>query len=336
MGNAGMRAALSPWLLLLAAPLGSAAHSTAAKSKLELHGEVSGASAPLMVELFGVESPYTANTLTDARGRFRFRDLATGQLYGGGIRARTSGDAPYSRREPELLPGRKENNRRHHSVSIGRCARGRARPEYNTVPVQQLAIPDRARREYEEAGKQLGKRNREEAVRCLQEAVQIAPQFALAWNSLGVLAYQAQNYSEAERCFRQAISAQPGMYEATVNLGGVLLNLGRPREALPYNRFAVLERPGDALANSQLGMAYFELKQMHEAEQYLATAKRLDPSHFSHPQILLAQIYLWRGDQTAALGELKDFLTRFPDAPACAQVRALIQQITTSAGTSGR
>jgi tetratricopeptide (TPR) repeat protein len=285
-----------------------------------------------MVELFGVESPYTANSLTDARGRFRFRDLAPGSYT---VTVFVPGRAEIRRTvvaSPALAGARKTID-----VTIpfpSDDERGATRPDYNTVQVRQLAIPDRARHEYEDAEKQLGKRNREEAVEHLQEAVRIAPKFALAWNSMGVLAYQTQNYSEAERCFRQAIGAQPGMYEGTVNLGGVLLNLKRPEEALAYNKFAVLERPGDALANSQLGMDYFELKKMDQAEQYLNTAKRLDPSHFSHPQLLLAEIYLSRGDQTAALAELKDFLARFPESPACAQVRALIQRITASTGGS--
>lgn len=322
-----MRATYVPWLLITATLVLSAA-----SPKLELRGQVSSASAPVMVELFGVESPYSASTLTDAKGRFHFRALRPG-----------------SYTVAVFVPGRAETRR---TVVVSPTlegpkgtidvtvpfpsddARVNARPDYNTVPVLQLTIPERAKREYDEAEKQLGKRNREEALRCLQQAVRIAPQFAHAWNSLGVLAYQAQNYSEAERCFRQAIDAQPGMYEATVNLGGVLLNLKRADEALSYNKFAVLARPGDALANSQLGITYFQLKQMDQAEQYLAAAKRLDPSHFSHPQLLLAQIYLLRGDKTAALAELKEFLTRFPDAHECAQVRSLIEHITADTGTS--
>lgn len=322
-----MKAARGGWVLLWAALM-----CGASDSKLELRGQVAGASAPVMVELFGVESPYTSNTLTDAKGRFRFRALAPGSytvavFVPGRLETRRTVVASPSLAGPKgtievTIPFPSDDARA-------------IRPDYNTVPVRQLSVPDRARREYEEAEKQLGKRNREEAVRCLQEAVQMAPQFALAWNSLGVLAYQAQNYSEAERCFRQAISAQPGMYEATVNLGGVLLNLKRPEEAIPYNKFAVLERPGDALANSQLGLAYFELRQMNAAEQYLRTAKSLDPAHFSHPQIVLAQIDLWRGKQAAALEELNDFLKRFPDAPEGARVRRMIQHITTAMGTGG-
>jgi len=40
-----------------------------------------------------------------------------------------------------------------------------------------------------------------------------------------------------------------------------------------------VNRPDDALANAQLGMTYFKLDQFDQAEQYLLSAKRLDPAH---------------------------------------------------------
>jgi tetratricopeptide (TPR) repeat protein len=99
-----------------------------------------------------------------------------------------------------------------------------------------------------------------------------------------------------------------------VNLGGVLLNLQKPQEALEFNKYALKARPNDALANSQLGINYYRLGQMEKAEEYLTAAERLDPSHFSHPQLLLAEIYARRGDRNSTLRELRDFVKRFPDS----------------------
>ena len=109
-----------------------------------------------------------------------------------------------------------------------------------------------------------------------------------------------------------------------MNLGGVLLNLERPREALGYNERAVVRRPNDALANSQLGLSYFNLNQIEPAEKYLKIAVELDPAHFSHPQLTLAEIYAQRGDRNSALDQLRDFLKRHPDSPEESAVRAKI------------
>ena len=183
---------------------------------------------------------------------------------------------------------------------------------------------DSARREYEEAGRRVAKRDFDGARACLQRAVKIAPRFAEAWNHLGTMAYQSQRYPEAAGYFRQAVKAAPDAYEPLVNLGGVLINLGKPDEALKYNAEAVLRRPHDALAQSQLGMTYMMLKQFDPAEQHLLLACRLDPSHFSNPQIYLAELYVRRKDFHRAADQLDDFLHHHPDWPDAPKMRETI------------
>ena len=143
------------------------------------------------------------------------------------------------------------------------------------MSAREWRIPDSARREYEEAGRRVAKRDFDGARACLQRAVKIAPRFAEAWNHLGTMAYQSQRYPESAGYFRQAVKAAPDAYEPLVNLGGVLINLGKPDEALKYNAEAVLRRPHDALAQSQLGMTYMMLNQFDPAEQHLLLACRL-------------------------------------------------------------
>ena len=195
------------------------------------------------------------------------------------------------------------------------------------VSVGQLSIPDSARQKLLEAQKDLSRRDIEHATAHLKEAVEIAPKFAEAWNSLGVIAYQSHDYPQAEQNFRKALEADPGNWTPAVNLGGALLNLNRAEEALGYNQFAVKTHPNDALANSQLGMNYFQLGQMDKAEKYLTEAERLDPSHFSHPQLMLAEIYARRGDKPSTLRELHDFINRFPDSPTAAELRKKLEAV---------
>ena len=64
------------------------------------------------------------------------------------------------------------------------------------------------------------------------------------------------------------------------------------------------ERPNDALANSQLGMTYFAMGKFELAEKHLKEARTLDPGHFSHPQFVLAKIYMRRSDREAAAAQL--------------------------------
>ncbi len=284
-----------------------------------------------MVSLFGATTPYHAETQADAQGRFRFRSLASGQ-YTVAIFISGKGDL---RQTVDIGPT---------TVNAKGCldltfpldgslaVSAEALTDSSKVSARELSIPENARHEYEEAQKKLGRHDITSAVEHLERAVAIAPQFAMAWNNLGTIAYQTRQYAQADAYFRKALDENPDAYEPLVNLGGVLLNEGKPAEALPYNRSAVLSRPHDALANSQLGMNYFALRNLDSAQKYLEMAKRIDPTHFSYPQLTLARIHLLRHEPSQAADELRDFLQHHPDAPEAPRIR---QQLATLDNESG-
>jgi Tfp pilus assembly protein PilF len=305
------------WLALLAAD-----------RTFDLEGQIHP-EARAGVYLHGSTSPFQASTLSDGRGRFQFRKLAAGAYT-----------------VVVFVPGRGETRR---TIDVGpglADARGRVPVTVeivesklvtddsirrkNVISLRELSIPDQARREYNDAQKKLGRRDVEGAVGHLERAVKLAPQFSAAWNNLGTIAYQTRQFDRAEGHFRRALEADAEAYEPAVNLGGVLLTLEKPQEALSYNLYCVLQRPNDALANSQLGMNYFYLGDLERALKYLKTAKGLDPGHFSHPQLLLVEIYLRRNDAAAAAAEMEDFLRHHPDWPAAAKMREAITKLRAS------
>ena len=127
--------------------------------------------------------------------------------------------------------------------------------------------------------------------------------------------------------FSKSAPGKPGSYEPLVNLGGTLLSEGKGGAALPYNRDAVLARPNDALCNAQLGLNYVMLKNLDLGQKYLEIAKRIDPGHFSYPQLTLARIHIERNERAAAADELRDFLQRHPDYPQALQIREQLQAL---------
>ena len=244
------------------------------------------------VSLFGAASPFATSALSDEDGRFRIKNLQAG-TYTLSVFVPGSGEV---RQTIEVGAGTADKRGR------VRVSLRLADTEFDRDPLKrrhaistrQLAVPESAQREYAAAQKDLEKRDTASAVRRLERAVEIAPGFATAWNNLGTIAYQTRSFLRAEECFREALRQEPTMYEPLVNLGGVLINLRKLDEALELNVHAVLVRPGDALANSQLGMTYFEVGNFDAAMKYLERARKIDPAHFSHPQIYLAEIHLRR------------------------------------------
>lgn len=277
------------------------------------------------VSLFGVSGPFSASTLSDSSGRFSFKKLEAG-TYTLAVFLPADGEA---RQTIEIGPSRADGHRRI-ALSLefkpSDFVRAPALARH-TVSTRQLAIPDKALRLYEEAAKFLSRRDSASAAARLEQAVDLAPEFSAAWNELGTIAYQAQDYARAEECFRESLAADPNSYEPLVNLGGVLINLHKLDEAWDYNVHAVLLRPTDALANSQLGMTYFDMGRPDMAEKYFVQAVTLDPAHFSHPQLFLAEIHLRRGDRKAAAADLENFLQHHPDWPQALKMRQTIDSL---------
>jgi tetratricopeptide (TPR) repeat protein len=293
----------------------------------EIQYEVSGRiarMASVSVSLYGVASPFTAATLSDGAGRFRFKNVRQG-AYTIAVFSPANGEA---RQTIEVGPSTADDRHRvvlelkfQDSDFVLEAAVRRR----HTISAKQLSVPDKALREYEDAQKDLARRDVEAATRHLERAVEIAPQYSVAWNNLGTIAYQTRNFLRAEECFREALEADPEAFEPLVNLGGVLVNLRKLDDAWKYNLHAVLVRPADALANSQLGMTYMELGKPELAEKYFVQAVKSDPAHFSHPQLFLAEIHLRRGERHRAAEDLESFLKHHPDWPQAEKMRQTIE-----------
>ncbi len=271
--------------------------------------------------MFGATSPFSASTLTDGRGRFKFSRILAGQYTiaafapGYGEKRATIDVGPSSvdgKGRFEVAVHLEQDA----MVSVGQ-----------SVSTAELAVPDSARKQYAEAQKKLSKRDVPGAIAHLEKAVELAPQFAGAWNNLGTIAYHERRFDAAEVYFRRALKADPSAFEPLVNLGGVLLTEEKVDEAYRFNLYSVLTRPSDALANSQLGMNYFALGKVGLAQKYLNEARRLDPAHFSHPQLLLAEIYLRRKEPGRAAEVLDEFLHYHPDWPEAAKMREAIERL---------
>jgi Tfp pilus assembly protein PilF len=292
---------------------------------LELRGQVEPPPRRAKVTIEAAASAFTATTTVDSKGRFRFRNLSPGPYMvivvepGVGVNGQSV----------DVTPGLADaNGRVETTIPFSASTISPATPQRrNTISVAELAIPERARREFTEAQKLHRKQDTPGAIQHLKKALDIAPKFTMAWNELGTIAYRARNWGEAESCFRKVLDLRPSALMPILNLGGVLLYSGNYREALPYNKLAVERSSKHPLANFQLGMTYFMLGLDEEGLKYLKIAKDIDPSHYAGPQLALADVYLRRGDRNAALGELEEFLTRHPDAPNASTIRDLVARL---------
>ena len=302
--------------------------SVAAQPTFELCGEIPVSAGSASVSIFGATNPFTESTLTDSDGRFQFRKLTPG-AYTLSVFVPGRGEA---RRTVEIGPGTADSSGRV-NLTLNLSPADFAFDDVsrqNSVSARELAVSGRARHEWDEAHKKLARRDVDGAVEHLERAVEISPDFAEAWNTLGTIAYQRHAVARAETCFRRALDGNPGLFEALVNLGGALVSENKPTEALPYNQHAAEIRPTDALSNSQLGLTWYELGRLDLAEQYLERARDIDPAHFSHPQLVLCEIHQREHRSLDAAEDLEGFLQQHPDWPRAEQLRETIARLRAS------
>ena len=308
--------------LPLALAIASAAFAAAPLYRID--GRFTPAS-PARVFLHGVGNSLARETVTLVPGQFHFKNVPAGSytllvyVRGGRAASRTIDVGPATggkgRRVALTL-----------NFSPSDFVADAVDSPY-VASVAQLAIPAKALREYENAQKDLAKPNVDSAVKRLERAVEMAPQFAAAWNNLGTIAYHRRNFERAEECFRKALAADPQAFDPLVNLGGVLLVTGKLDAAIDANVHAVAARPNDALAQSQLGMSYFQAGNLDLAVKHLERARQIDPGHFSSPQLPLAEIHLRRGEKRQAADVLEDFLKHHPDYAEAAKMREAIVKL---------
>ncbi len=298
-------------------------------ASLELVGRIEPPPFRATVTIEGLAQSRRATTIAGSSGRFRFRKLPPGP-YVVTVFARGAG---MMRRSVEVTPGLADSKGRVETTipfSESLITPERSRRFRSTVSIKELSIPDRARREFEEARARLRKGDPAGATSHLRRAVEIAPQYMFAWNELGLIAYRAHDWGEAERCLRKALEIRPGSVATSISLGGALLAAGKYQDALPFNRFSVERSPANALANFQLGMNYYMMERDEQSLKYLEIAKNLDPASQSNPQLALANIHARRGDRTAEIRELEDFLQRHPDSDLARKVRDELDRLKTA------
>jgi len=274
------------------------------------------------VTLHGATSSYQSSKQVMPSGRFKFDKLTAGSYT---LSVAVAGLGEWRRTVvvgPELA-----DRKRRIQVAVKAEDFNRDANTGQTVSIRVLQLPKEAKDLYSKGLKCLEQRDTACAEDRMTAAVKAAPQFAEVWNQLGTMAYHRKDYTLAAERFRKALEADPQLYPPLVNLGGVSINLGDLETAWQANVRAVLREPNDALANAQLGMTYLAMDRLDLAEKYLKEACRLDPAHFSLPQLHLAEVHFRRRQWALAARELETLLRLHPGIDTDGKIHAEVAKL---------
>ncbi len=127
--------------------------------------------------------------------------------------------------------------------------------------------------------KDLGKLK--EAEDSQRKAIEIKPDYAIAYSNLGAVLQSLGKLKEAEFSIRKAIDIKPDYAEPHSNLGLILKDLGKLKEAEVTIRKAIEIKPYYADAHYNLGNVLINLGKSKEAFNTLMKVIEINPSHFS-------------------------------------------------------
>lgn len=150
-----------------------------------------------------------------------------------------------------------------------------ARPDVSTLPMTpQLTA---AHTLFNRALEAQAAGDLEQAMTLLQQAVKLAPTLKHAYNGLGNLYYQRQQYDDAVAMYRQALALDPNYTQARNNLGSTYIQLSQHERAIEEFQ-KVLQTDGEAsLAYYNLACVYARTGDSAQAVHYLQRAMEIEP-----------------------------------------------------------
>lgn len=198
-----------------------------------------------------------------------------------------------------------------------------------SAPELDARVPGSARKEYERAHKLLKKGKSDEAIRALERAVEIHPEFQKARNDLGVQYVRAGRPGDAASQFEEAIRIDPDAFNPRLNLGSLLVDRGEYARATGELARAVEIDATQPAAHLFLGMAQLKTSQLAPAKDSFRKALVFGEGvpRFAVASYYLGVIHAKLGERSEAAGCLRTFLETASDGPLADHARSILAQL---------
>jgi tetratricopeptide (TPR) repeat protein len=178
------------------------------------------------------------------------------------------------------------------------------------------------------------KKEFDQAMDSLREAVRLDPEFALAWRELGKLQVAHNHADEGRQSFEAAARAEPHWPDPLLELSLLDLRAGEWKDLADVTdqvlRLNSFDYPEAFFYNA---VANYNLRRLPAAEKSGRAAERLDTRR-QYPRIalLLGNILALDHQYAEAANEFRDYLALEPQAADAPTVRKQLAEVETLAG----
>jgi tetratricopeptide (TPR) repeat protein len=198
-----------------------------------------------------------------------------------------------------------------------------------TIAAEQLKIPGKASKEYEEACAALRRRKLPDAEKHLRTAVREYGKYSLAWVTLGQMLSAQRRFDEAKVGCAQATIVDPAFAPAYLCLADFAARSHDWIEVLQLSERALgLGSNWAVVAYEYNAAANLNLHNLAAAEKSGVRAVEMDRDH-REPRVhfVLAQVYEAKGDRENEAKQLREYLKYAGDAADVAIIKAALLQL---------
>ena len=203
----------------------------------------------------------------------------------------------------------------------------RAAERQATVSALELNVPGNAKKEFQKGVEALGRKDLGESEKRFRRAIELHPQYAMAWNHLGVVYMQQGHPAEGADAFEKAVGLNDHYASALINIGKARMEQKQPAVAEQLLERAVAADPRDPEALTVLASVQYTRKEYAAAA---ATATRVHPlgdERFAVAHWIAGRSYEEQQKDAEAIAEYTIFLKEAPTGALADKARAALKKL---------
>ena len=280
----------------------------------------------IVVRLRSDRIAFQAETETDTQGKFEFDDLPLTTYH---LTIERQGFRPYS---ATIDISTSKGDFEQITLKLDK------EPEAKSVPPEGPAgslnariaqIPPAARKEFEAGKRRMDVHDNPGSVPHFQKAITLYPQYAEAYQLLGVVHLEGGKLQEAEPELQRATEIEPNSSTAYFALGICRNLMAKYAEAETALLRGLELDPEAADGQYELAKTYWVLQRVPDSETHAKKAVTLKPD-LAGAHILLGDIDLHKRDAQGALKEYQEGIRLEPKGPMAEGAQAMVKKIQDS------
>lgn len=277
----------------------------------------------IVIRLRSDKIAFQTETQTDPQGKFEFDGLALTTYH---LTIEGQGFRPYSS-QIDISTSKMA----YEQITLKLDKEPEAKPvppegPAGAVNARIAKIPPAARKEFEAGKGRMDAHDLAGSVPHFQKAIALYPQYAEAYQLLGVVHLESGKLQDAEPELQKATEIEPNLSTGFFALGICRNEMAKYAEAETTLLRGLELDPEAADGHYELAKTYWVLQRVQDSERHAKKAVTLRPD-LAGGHILLGDIGLQKRDSQGALKEYKEALRLEPKGPMADVTRQLVARI---------